>query len=121
MAKIMAVDDRPETLSLIEKILKRAGYDYVGYETGEDALKHYDRDRPDLILLDIMLPGVDGYKVYEQIKARNSGQKIAFLSALDIGPQAQVKLFKLGKPSYINKPFDPPDLLAKVKELLGEE
>ncbi len=118
MAKIMAIDDRPETLALIEKILKRKGYDFVGYYSGEDCLKNYEKDKPDLILLDVMLPGIDGYKVFEKIKTKNKDQKIAFLSALDIGPQAQVKLFKFGQPKYISKPFDPDELVAKVKEIL---
>jgi DNA-binding response OmpR family regulator len=120
MAKIMAAEDRPETLGLIERILTRAGHEFVGVLSGEECLKRYEREKPDLILLDIVLPGIDGYKVYEEIKARHKGQKIAFLTALDIGPQAQAKLFKLGKPHYIPKPFDPSELVNKVEEILRE-
>jgi DNA-binding response OmpR family regulator len=118
LAKIMAVEDRPETLGLIEKILRRAGHEFVGVLSGEECLERYEEEKPDLILLDIMLPGIDGYGVYEKIKSRNRHQKIIFLSALDIGPQAQVRLFKLGQPTYISKPFDPPEFLFKVEEIL---
>ena len=118
MAKIMAVEDRPETLGLIEKILKRAGHDFIGCTSGEECLKLYEREKPDLILLDILLPGMDGYEVFERIKQQNPKQRIAFLSALDISPRTQVRLQRYGRPVYINKPFDPDELIEKVEEIL---
>ena len=118
MAKIMAVEDRPESLDLIRKILTRAGYEFVGCEDGEECLEKFVKEKPDLILLDIMLPGMDGYEVYEQIKKLNKSQKIAFLSALDISGRAQARLFRLGMPTYISKPFTPDELLTKVAEIL---
>ena len=62
----MAVDDRPETLGLIEKIVKRAGHEFVGCSSGEECLEIYEREKPDLILLDILLPWMDGYEVFEK-------------------------------------------------------
>jgi len=118
MAKIMAVEDRPETLSLIEKILTRAGHKFVGCSSGEECLEIYEREKPDLILLDILLPGMDGYEVFEKIKQKTPEQRIAFLSALDISPRTQVRLQRYGRPVYINKPFDPDELVEKVGELL---
>ncbi|MEM2192034.1 MAG: response regulator [Candidatus Hadarchaeales archaeon] len=80
-------------------------------------MKLYKKENPDLVLLDIILPGIDGYTVFEKIKKINPNQKIAFVSALDIGPQAVKKLWKFGMPPYISKPFDPDELVNKVKEI----
>jgi CheY-like chemotaxis protein len=118
MTKIMTVEDRPESLELVRKILTKAGYEFVGCADGEECLEKYVNEKPDLILLDIMLPGMDGYEVYEQIKKQDKGQKIAFLSALDISGRAQARLFRLGMPAYISKPFTPDELLTKVEEIL---
>lgn len=114
----MAVDNRPETLGLIEKIVKRAGHEFVGRSSGEEYLEIYEREKPDLILLDILLPGMDGYEVFEKIKERNPKQLIAFLSALDIAPRTIVKLKRYGNPPYITKPFDPDELVQRIEEIL---
>ena len=118
MAKIMAVENQPEILELVRKILVRGGYEFVGCSSGEECLERYGKEKPDLILLDILLPGIDGWEVCERIKIVNRDQKIAFVSALGIGPQTSVKLLKLGAPEYISKPFTPEELLARVKEIL---
>lgn len=118
MAKIMAVEDQPEILELIRKILEKAGYQFVGCSTGEECLKQYSKDKPDLVLLDILLPGMDGWEVFERIKTMNKDQKVAFLSALGIGLKSQIKLLKLGAPEYISKPFTPEELRMRVKEIL---
>ena len=72
-----------------------------------------------MVLLDIWMPGVDGWQVYERIKSINKAQKIAFLSALGIGPQSQVKMIKLGIKDYISKPLEPNELLERVREILA--
>ncbi|MDI6883538.1 MAG: response regulator [Hadesarchaea archaeon] len=118
MPKIMAVENQPEILELVRRILEKSGYQFIGCSSGEECLEKYGKERPDLILLDIMLPGIDGWQVYERIKTTNRNQKIAFLSALGIGPQTSVKLLKLGAPEYISKPFTPDELRARVKEIL---
>lgn len=119
MVKIMAVDDQPDIVNLLKRILEGAGYAFVGCTSGEECLEKYEKEKPDLILLDIWMPGVDGWQVYERIKSINEAQKIAFLSALGIGPQSQVKLVKLGIKDYISKPFEPNELLDRVKEILA--
>ena len=118
MTKIMAVDDQADIIRLLQRILEGAGYEFVGYFTGEECLEKYEKEKPDLILLDVWLPGLDGWQVYERIKKINDKQKIAFLSALGIGPKTSVKLLKEGIKDYISKPFEPHELLEKVKEIL---
>ena len=119
MVKIMAVDDQTDIVSLLKRILESAGYAFVGCCSGEECLEKYAKEKPDLILLDIWMPGVDGWQVYERIRSINKAQKIAFLSALGIGPQSQVKLIKLGIRDYISKPFEPNELLERVREILA--
>lgn len=118
MPKVMVVEDREETLSLMEKILTKTGFKFVGCLTGEECLQKYEKEKPDLILLDIALPGVDGCKVHEKIKSARPQQKIAFVSALSIGPQGVWKLLKFGMPTYISKSFDPDEPVNKVKGAL---
>ena len=121
MAKIMAVEDKPETLQLIRKIVERAGHVFVGCSSGEECLEIYEREKPDLILLDILLPGMDGYEVFERIKQKTPQQRIAFLSALDIAPRTLVRLQRYGRPPYITKPFDPEELVRKIDQILRGE
>jgi len=121
MAKIMAVDDQEDIVELIRRIVEKDGYEFVGCFSGEECLEKYDNEKPDLILLDIMMPGVDGWQVYERIKETNEKQKIVFLSALGIGPQTSVKMYKKGIKEYISKPFEPNELLRKVKKILKEK
>jgi len=120
MAKIMAVDDQEDIVELIRRVVEKDGHEFVGCFSGEECLEKYDNEKPDLILLDIMMPGIDGWQVYEQIKKTNEKQKIVFLSALGIGPQTSVKMYKKGIKEYISKPFEPNELLRKVKRILKE-
>ena len=68
MVKIMAVDDEPDIIKLIEKVLKKAGHEVVGCLSGDECLKNYAREKPDLLLLDVMMPGMDGWEVYKHKK-----------------------------------------------------
>lgn len=121
MTKIMAVDDEPDIIRLLEKILTKAGYEFVGCFSGNDLLEKYEKQKkkPDLILLDIMMPGMDGWEVYKRIRKINSKQKVAPLTALEVPPRIRQGIMELGASDYINKPFDPKDLLKKVKEILA--
>jgi two-component system, OmpR family, alkaline phosphatase synthesis response regulator PhoP len=120
MAKtILIVDDEPSILMTIQFLMKQQGYDVLTAERGEDALDLISRYKPDLVLLDIMLPGIDGYEVCEIIRLNpDYGEvEIVFLTAK--GHETEIaEGLALGADAYITKPYSNVELLAKVKELL---
>lgn len=101
MAKIMAVDDEPDTIKLIERILKGAGHEFVGCSSGKGCLKKLKKEKPDLILLDVMMPEMDGWEVYRRIKKANKEQRVAFLTALRATDDAKVGMAEAGVEGYI--------------------
>lgn len=117
--KILVVDDLLENLRLLASILVEQGYDVRRAPDGAIALSNVPRFKPDLILLDIMMPEMDGYTVCERLKANPDTENIPiiFLSALDLTFD-KVKAFDVGAADYINKPFHPAEVLARVKNQL---
>ena len=118
-AKILIVDDLLENLRLLSTLLVEEGYDVRRAPDGEMAISNVPRFRPDLILLDIMMPEMNGYEVCTALKsdARTRDIPIIFLSALDLTFD-KVKAFELGAVDYINKPFHPAEVLARVRNQL---
>jgi DNA-binding response OmpR family regulator len=117
--QILIVDDEPNVVIPIQFLLKQQGYKIMIAESGEDALELIYRYKPDLLLLDIMLPGINGYEVCEIIRLNTNYRnvKIIFLTAK--GSEEDIaKGLALGADAYIVKPFSNTALVAKVKELL---
>lgn len=117
--KILVVDDLLENLRLLASLLIQEGYDVRRAPDGSMALSNVPRFQPDLILLDIMMPDMDGYEVCQQLKANQQTQDIPiiFLSALDLTFD-KVKAFEVGGVDYINKPFHPAEVMVRVKNQL---
>jgi two-component system alkaline phosphatase synthesis response regulator PhoP len=120
MAKeILIVDDEPHAVVPIQFLMQQQGYKVMIAERGEDALDLIYQYKPDLVLLDIMLPGIDGYEVCEIIRLNPNYRnvKIIFLTAL--GREVEIaKGLTLGADAYITKPYSNDELVAKVKEVL---
>jgi two-component system alkaline phosphatase synthesis response regulator PhoP len=118
--KIMIVDDERNIVTALEFLLKRSGYEVRVANDGEDALKELESFVPDLVLLDIMMPAINGYEVCQTIRqiAHLQHVKIIMLTARGRGVDV-AKGLAVGADAYITKPFGNADLLAKVKELLG--
>ena len=117
--EILIVDDEPNLIVPIQFLMEQQGYTVMIAERGEDALDLIYQYKPDLVLLDIMLPGIDGYEVCEIIRLNpNYGDvKIIYLTAK--GREEEIaKGLALGADAYITKPFSNAALVAKVKELL---
>lgn len=114
-ANILIVDDVPENLRLLHGMLGEAGYAVRGVRSGEMALTAVSGKAPDLILLDINMPDMDGYEVCRRLKADDTTQAIpiVFLSALD-QPIDKVEAFDVGGIDYITKPFQVEEVLARV-------
>ena len=117
--EILIVDDEPGVVVPIQFLMEQQGYRVMIAERGEDALDLIYHYRPDLVLLDIMLPGIDGYEVCEIIRLNPNYRnvKIIFLTAK--GREVEIaKGLTLGADAYITKPFSNTELVATVKELL---
>ena len=115
-ASVLVVDDEPLNVDLLAQELGAAGYKTVTAASGEQALIIAAKQRPDLILLDVMMPGKDGYAVCEALKQSEATREIPviFLTALTDTFQ-KVRAFKLGAVDYVTKPFEPEELLARVR------
>ena len=117
---ILIVDDTPANLKVLSETLTKAGYEVRAVTNGKTALTALKTMPPDLILLDVMMPGLDGYQVCQELKADTKIAEIPviFLSALDEAVD-KVKAFEIGGVDYITKPFQVEEVLARVKNHLA--
>jgi two-component system, OmpR family, response regulator AdeR len=113
---VLVVEDDEEIASLLEKYLARSGYRTSKASTGLTALAHVQRLQPDLILLDIGLPDIDGFDLLTKIRA-NSNVPVIFLSAMDDSADKLLGL-KLGADDYVTKPFNTQEVVARVGAVL---
>ena len=114
---ILVVDDDPTVSDVVRRYLERAGYAVTLSADGHDALAAYERNRPDLVVLDLMLPGLDGLEVCRRLRSSASGVPIVMLTAL--GEEADRVLgLQLGADDYVTKPFSPRELVLRVQSVL---
>jgi DNA-binding response OmpR family regulator len=112
---ILGVDDDEKLRTLLSELLTRRGYRVFEVETGEDALATMRTQEPDLVLLDVHLPGISGYDVCRELRAEfGEGLPILFMSGERTEPYDRVAGLRLGADDYIVKPFAPDELLARV-------
>lgn len=116
---IMVVDDEEDILELVGYNLERIGYKVTRVDSGEDALRIARNKEPDLILLDLMLPGIDGLEVCRLLKQDNRTSSIPIIMLTARGDEADVVAgLEVGADDYITKPFSPRVMLARVKTVL---
>lgn len=116
MPRILVVDDEPNIIELAKLYLEREGYQVEGVSTGQDALTRHSAGQPDLVVLDLMLPDIDGFEVCRQLRARGD-VPILMLTARKEDVDKIVGL-ELGADDYFTKPFNPRELVARVKAIL---
>ncbi len=113
---ILAVDDKPQNLQFLGKLLSDNGYEVGMAQSGQQALNFVKKNEPELILLDVMMPDMDGYEVCQKLKEDFSTRHIPiiFLTA-KTDPEDIVNGFDVGGVDYITKPFNSPELLVRVR------
>ncbi len=119
--RILIVDDEVQLVEMVKMRLEAAGYPVIAAYDGQDALEKAKKEKPDLIILDLMLPKMDGYKVCGLLKSDTRYAKIPIIMFTSRAQEEDIALGKsLGAEAYITKPFEPKLLLNKVRELIGE-
>jgi DNA-binding response OmpR family regulator len=117
--EILIVDDEPDVVVPIQFLMEQQGYRVMAAERGEDALDLIYHYKPDLVILDIMLPGIDGYEVCEIIRLDPNYRDVRVMFLTAKGREVDIaKGLALGADAYLTKPFSNDELVAKVKELL---
>ena len=121
MAKILVIDDEAQLIEMVVMRLEAAGYEVVTASNGQEGLEKAKNIEPDLILCDVMMPKMDGYKVCGLLKNDSRYSKIPLILFTARAQQDDQEVGdEVGADAYITKPFEPPVLLAKIEELLGK-
>ena len=115
--KILIVEDDPHILLGLEEVLKSEGYDVASCNRGDQALEAVAKHRPALIVLDVMLPGLSGYDICKQLRAKKFAAPILMLTAKGQEIDKVIGL-DLGADDYVTKPFGVRELLARIQALL---
>jgi class 3 adenylate cyclase/CheY-like chemotaxis protein len=116
--KILVVDDVPRNVKLLADILAARGYAVATAESGADALACIREDTPDLVLLDVMMPGISGYEVCAAIRADPALALLPIVMVTALDPSERIKGLECGADDFLTKPINQPELLARVKSLL---
>lgn len=117
MSRILLVEDEESILETLKLNLEFEGYDVVGLNRGREVLRTFNEQHFDLILLDIMLPDIDGLQLCEQLRLQDTDIPIIFITAKDSG-QDRIFGLKKGADDYISKPFQLEELLLRIQNLL---
>lgn len=119
-AKIICVEDEPEMIDLVKLILEREDYLVIGAIGGKEAIELIRQERPDVILLDLMMPDLDGWEVYRQVRAdyRTKDIPVIVVTAKAQSIDRVLGLYIAKVEDYLTKPFSPQDLLWSVQKVL---
>jgi len=119
--KILIADDEPSIVAAVEFLLQRGGYEVYVARNGEEALRAVERELPDLVLLDVMMPVKSGYEVCTRIREHPDWRHIKVIMLSAKGRDAEVtRGLSLGADVYITKPFSTRDLIARIDGLLAQ-
>jgi len=118
--RILVVDDEPNIVLSLEFLMKQAGFDVVTATDGEEALREVESNIPDLILLDVMMPKLDGYAVCQTIRTKDEYESVKIIMLTAKGRDIErEKGLSLGADDYVTKPFSTQEVVEKVQQMLG--
>ena len=122
MKKILVVEDDPINKMILSDFLAANGYETIAAASGPEGIERFDRDAPDLCLVDVQLPRKNGFECVREMKSRNRGVPVLLMSAVYNDRDQSSRTIQLGTlaDGYLSKPFDLAALLSQVKSLLGE-
>ena len=118
MAKILVIDDEPSIRDLLDTLLRRKGYDVVLAESGQKGLELFRRERPDVLVLDLKMPGTNGLMVLQQVRSLNPKQPVIILTGAGTA-EAEQQVRALGVTEYVEKEFSLHHLGDALKRLLN--
>ncbi len=111
---VLVVDDHPKVLKFIEIDLKLRGFEVITTNSGQEALGMVRSKKPDILLLDMIMPGIDGFGTLKELRTFTGLPVIAFSAS----PGTQDEAMRLGANDFMHKPFDPDDMAKKIRALL---
>jgi two-component system, OmpR family, response regulator VicR len=118
--QVIVIEDDPEMIELVKLILTKDGFDVIGVDNGRDGLARIGEVMPDVVLLDLMMPGMDGWEVYQAVKANDATKRIPVIiitaKAQSIDRVLGLHIAKVD--DYITKPFSPSELVSSVRKVL---
>ena len=117
--RVLVIEDEEDNRRIVRDLLTSVGYEIIEAVTGEEGVTAAETHLPDLILMDIQLPGLDGYEATRRIKANPTLRHITIIAVTSYALSGDdVKAFAAGCDAYVTKPFSPRALLAKIREYL---
>ncbi|MFN2624897.1 MAG: response regulator transcription factor [Mycobacteriales bacterium] len=119
-ARLLVVDDEPNIRELLSASLRFAGFDVTTAADGQRALTAARKERPDLVVLDVMMPGVDGFEVVRRLRAEGIHAPVLFLTARD-STEDKVAGLTLGGDDYVTKPFSLEEVVARIRAILRRQ
>ena len=118
--RVLIADDEPNIVTALEFLLQRSGFEVLVAQNGEEALRLIDAERPDLVLLDVMMPLKNGYDVCRRVREQPALRHIKVVMLTAKGREAEMdKGLAAGADLYVTKPFSTSDLMAKIEGLLA--
>jgi class 3 adenylate cyclase len=117
-ATVLVVDDLPQNLRLLDAVLSPRGFTVLQASSGQEALELLERALPDVVLLDVMMPGLDGYETCRRIRQQPATSYVPVVMVTASGDAQKIKGIEAGADDFITKPFDQPELLARVRSLV---
>ena len=115
---VLVVDDIPQNVRLLEAVLSPKGFRVATASSGEEALDVLSKEHPDIVLLDILMPGMDGYEVCRRIREDPGTAFLPVIMITASGEQEKIRAIESGADDFVNKPFDQAELLARVRSLV---